>query len=72
MIRVEDRAAAIYEIQAALRDISRRNDSIRPRLIPDGIFGAETEAAVISFQRLVGVNTTGIVDFVTWTEIFNY
>lgn len=72
MIRVEDRPAAIYEIQAALRDISRRNDRVLPRLIPDGIFGSETEAAVISFQRLVGVNATGIVDYVTWTEIFNY
>ncbi len=72
MIRAEDRSAAIYEIQAALRDISGRKDSIRPRLIPDGIFGRETEAAVVSFQRLVGIDATGVVDYVTWTEIFNY
>ncbi len=72
MIRVEDRSAAIYEIQAALRDISGRDDRVRPRLIPDGIYGAQTREAVISFQRLVGVNATGIVDYETWTAIFNY
>lgn len=72
MMRVEDRGAAIYEIQSALRDISRRNEAVRPRLVPDGIFGPETEAAVVSFQRLVGIDESGIVDYVTWTEIFNY
>lgn len=70
MIRVDDRAAAVYEIQAALRDISSRNERIRPRLIPDGIYGSETVAAVESFQRFIGVNATGVVDYTTWTELF--
>ncbi len=32
----------------------------------DGIFGGETERAVIDFQELSGVEATGVVDRVTW------
>ncbi|MEH1099530.1 peptidoglycan-binding domain-containing protein [Micromonospora sp. CPCC 205561] len=35
----------------------------------DGIFGADTEAKVRSFQAAAGIGTTGIVDPVTWAAL---
>ena len=38
---------------------------------PDGAFGSETEASVISFQRTYGLPETGIVDRTVWNYIQN-
>jgi len=35
-------------------------------VLEDGVFGGGTEAAVIAFQELSGVEATGVVDRVTW------
>ncbi len=38
-------------------------------LLPDGVFDAETTAAVRAFQRIFGLPQTGIVDSDTWYKI---
>ena len=38
---------------------------------PDGIFDADTEAALVAFQRWNGLLATGIADSVTWSVLFS-
>ena len=40
-------------------------------VVPDGIFGAETENAVISFQKTYGFTPDGVVDRALWNSIQN-
>ena len=58
----------IYELQSMLRLLAQTDGSI-PLVNPDGIFGPETERAVLAFQSNMGLSPTGIVDFGTWTAI---
>lgn len=58
----------IRSLQTMLRTIA----SIEPRqvsVIPDGIYGSQTAAAVRSFQRRQGLNPTGVVDQATHERI---
>ncbi|MBQ7309143.1 MAG: peptidoglycan-binding protein [Clostridia bacterium] len=66
----EDRRTEIYELQTMLRLLSQTDPAI-PAINADGIFGAETENAVLAFQTETGLPPTGIVDFGTWTAITN-
>lgn len=59
---------AIYEVQGYLRNISRAFGDI-PLLIPDGIYGEETEKTVLAFQKKQGLEENGIVGYETWAEI---
>ncbi len=59
----------IRELQGYLRVISADYARI-PELKPDGIFGSLTTEAVIAFQRQFGLEATGVVDFQTWTRIY--
>ena len=45
---------AVFEAQSYLRNIGRLDSDIS-RVVPDGIFGAETVAAVQSFQKKHGL-----------------
>ncbi|MDO4270602.1 MAG: peptidoglycan-binding protein [Eubacteriales bacterium] len=63
------RRAHIYDLQRFLRRIQREHDHPQP-LVPDGIYGPETAAAVRDFQRHNGLPVTGTVDFATWTLLF--
>lgn len=65
---MNDKQRAIHELQQALRDISKTDDAVLS-LIPDGIFGEETENSVKSFQRKFGLSETGTVDFELWEKI---
>ena len=58
----------IYEIQEYLRALSGNGYQI-PRIIPDGIYGPETRSAVADFQSLVGLPSTGRVDYSTWEAL---
>lgn len=40
-----------------------------PAIIVDGIFGPNTQAAVLGFQRLFGLQQDGIIGPITWNEI---
>ncbi len=39
------------------------------RVIPDGIYGKQTEEAVRAFQRSAGLPVTGSVSFETWQQL---
>lgn len=58
----------IRSLQTMLRIIAEQ-DPRHPTLIPDGIYGPETIAAVSAFQRLHGLPVTGITDEATWDAI---
>lgn len=58
----------IRQIQMMLREISFYDDSIE-RVIPDGIYGQQTENSVKSFQRKNNLYETGEVDNDTWDKI---
>lgn len=63
----------IRSLQTMLRVIAQ-NDAAHPDVIPDGIYGPETVAAVSAFQQLHALPVTGITDQNTWeaiVEIYN-
>ena len=65
---MNDKMTATKELQQRLRDIAKTDSNIIS-VIPDGIFGEETEDSVKSFQRKIGQTDTGIVDFDLWERI---
>jgi len=69
-IRLNSRGSEVQEIQFYLQRISRFNPEVEsPDL--DGIFGRDTERAVISFQNAYGVTPTGIIDESDWNLLVN-
>ncbi|MBV9714113.1 MAG: peptidoglycan-binding protein, partial [Solirubrobacterales bacterium] len=52
--------------------VQRRLDDVLPltHLVPDGIYGPLTEAAVADFQRRHGLPPTGTLDVRTWASLF--
>lgn len=58
----------VRSLQTMLRVISQADPS-HPSLIPDGIYGPETMAAVSAFQRRHGLAVTGITNQATWDTI---
>jgi len=54
-----------------LRVIAEDDPSHRT-LVPDGIYGPETMAAVSGFQRLHGLPVTGVTDQRTWETIVEH
>ncbi|MCR4646354.1 MAG: peptidoglycan-binding protein [Oscillospiraceae bacterium] len=68
MYSPEQEKAHIYELQQMLYGISLRNPAI-PGVIPDGIYGEETAAAVRAFQQIYGLRVTGEANVTTWEKI---
>ena len=68
MTDTSNQQAEIRELQTMLRLLSQTDCSIPP-VNPDGIFGIETERAVLAFQSNMGLPPTGIADFGTWSAI---
>ena len=58
----------VRSLQTMLRVIARREGGL-PTVIPDGIYGKETMAAVSAFQRKHGLPATGVTDGPTWEAI---
>ncbi len=58
----------IRSLQTMLR-ILAEHDPRYQSVIPDGIYGPDTMAAVSLFQRLHGLPATGITDQATWEAI---
>ncbi len=61
-------AQPIRSLQTMLRVIAE-DDGRSPTVVPDGIYGPQTTAAVSSFQRNHGLPITGITDENTWDAI---
>ena len=69
-----DSGESVRLIQSYLNAISRIYPEIPP-VTEDGIFGGDTENAVVQFQRLARLNPTGIIDVATWeriAELYNF
>lgn len=58
----------VRSLQTMLRVIAE-DDGRQPSLIPDGIYGPSTLAAVAAFQRNHGIGVTGVTDQDTWEAI---
>ena len=58
----------VRSLQTMLRTIARIEPG-QMNVMPDGIYGSQTAAAVRSFQRRQGLNPTGIVDQATHERI---
>lgn len=58
----------IRSLQTMLRVIAE-DDPRHPTLVPDGIYGPETMAAVSAFQRIHGLPVTGVTDQSTWEAV---
>lgn len=58
----------IRSLQTMLRIIAE-DDNHLPTVVPDGIYGSETEVVVSAFQRREGLPDTGITDQLTWDQI---
>lgn len=61
-------AQPIRSLQTMLRVISTGNGT-RMSVIPDGIYGRQTMAAVSDFQRQAGLPVTGVADQATWEAV---
>ena len=58
----------IRSLQTMLRVIAEDRPG-HVRIIPDGIYGPETIAAVTTFQRLHGLPATGVTNQETWEAV---
>jgi hypothetical protein len=58
----------VRSLQTMLRRVAELDDAI-PSVIPDGIYGRDTLAAVSAFQRTRKLPVTGVVDLTTWEAI---
>lgn len=58
----------VRSLQTMLRMIGTNQGTVST-LIPDGIYGPQTERAVRSFQRAAGLPATGVADLDTWQRI---
>lgn len=58
----------IRSLQTMLRLIGTNQGNVSP-VVPDGIYGSQTERAVRSFQRSAGLPVTGVTDLNTWEHV---
>lgn len=63
-----DQGAYIYLMQTLLIWLAQDHKDIRPPA-HTGIFDSETEAALIAFQALAGLEQTGQLDKITWKHL---
>lgn len=58
----------IRSLQTMLKVIAEQ-DAAFQKIIPDGIYGPETVAAISTFQKNHGLPVTGITDHQTWENV---
>ena len=58
----------VRSLQTMLRVLGEHDDKYF-NLVPDGIYGQQTMAAVSNFQRVHGLPVTGVADQTTWEAI---
>ena len=59
---------SVRSLQTMLRVIAAADGTI-PQVVPDGIYGPDTEAAVTAFQARSGLPPTGEADQATWNRV---
>ena len=60
---------AVRELQFYLYIMSAYDSSV-PSVTIDGVFGAQTEAAVRAYQQLAGLTVDGVVGRATWDSLY--
>lgn len=58
----------VSSLQTMLRLISETDERVLP-IVPDGRYGANTYASVLSFQDAYGLPLTGEADLLTWDTV---
>lgn len=61
-------AQPVRSLQTMLRVIAQ-DDKTQPSVVPDGIYGEQTQSAVSVFQRNHALPATGVTDQTTWEAI---
>lgn len=67
-LRVGSRGDNVLIMQKYLNTIAGQYPSI-PKMVADGVFGANTQSAVIAFQRLFNLTADGVIGRNTWNKI---
>ncbi len=62
-LKMNSRGSSVSLLQQRLRSLHFSVTSI------DGIFGEETRAAVVAFQKSENLRPTGVVDTITWSKL---
>jgi len=68
-LRVGSRGAKVLQAQIILNRIGRNYPAIPPIFPEDGIFGRQTEAAVLALQRIFNLTPDGIIGRATWNQM---
>ena len=68
LLRVGSRGDSVWLMQTRLDMLRQANPSLLPVAI-DGIFGPQTQSAVMAFQRSAGLSSDGIIGPLTWNAI---
>jgi len=69
-LRVGSRGDDVRALQEYLNYISDTYTEI-PRVTADGVFGNATENAVRAYQRVFGIETSGVAGSVTWNSVLD-
>ena len=69
VLKVGDRGEKVAALQYMLATLAQFDNRIPP-VVRDGIYGANTESAVESFQAVYGLPVTGVVDKNTWDLMY--
>ena len=68
-LRRGDRGNSVQQLQFWLEQLGEFNTDL-PDLAVDGVFGADTEAAVRAFQKKYGLTQDGVVGRQTWDAVY--
>ena len=69
LLRLGDRGTAVANFQYYLAYLSRFYNTI-PEIPVDGVFGEQTQQAVLAAQRTLGIPEDGIVGRQTWNTVY--
>jgi len=69
-LRIGSTGSSVRLMQGFLADLRARYPSLPPVAV-DGIFGPNTHAAVVAFQRIAGLTPDGVIGPLTWNAIVN-
>lgn len=70
VIKIGSKGRYVSDLQGYLNIAADKYPRI-PKVKVDGIFGENTQQAVLSFQREFGLNTDGVVGVQTWDALYN-